>query len=64
MDATLPNELTARRELVATLRGARAWQSQPILARLRRAMEVVRRRVLPQSLLGQAIDDTLSRWEA
>jgi transposase len=42
----------------------RAWQSRPILERLRRAMEVVRRRVLPKSLLGQAIDYTLSRWEA
>jgi len=41
----------------------RAWQSRPILARLRRAMEVVRRRVLPKSLLGQAIDYTLARWE-
>lgn len=40
----------------------RAWQSRPILERLRRAMEVVRRRVLPKSLLGQAIDYTLSRW--
>jgi transposase len=42
----------------------RAWQSRPILARLRRALEIVRRRVLPKSLLGQAIDYTLSRWEA
>jgi transposase len=42
----------------------RAWQSRPILARLRRAMEVLRRRVLPKSLLGQAIDYALSRWEA
>jgi len=42
----------------------RAWQSRPILARLRRALEVVRRRVLPKSLLGQAIDYTLARWEA
>jgi transposase len=33
----------------------RAWQSRPILERLRRAMELVRRRMLPQSLLGQAI---------
>jgi len=41
----------------------RAWQSRPILARLRRAMEVVRRRVLPKSLLGQAIDYALARWE-
>jgi len=42
----------------------RAWQSRPILARLRRALEAVRRRVLPQSRLGQAIDYSLSRWEA
>lgn len=42
----------------------RAWQSRPVLARLRRAMELVRRRVLPQSLLGQATDYALSRWEA
>jgi transposase len=42
----------------------RAWQSRPVLARLRRALEAVRRRVLPQSLLGQAVDYTLSRWEA
>jgi len=42
----------------------RAWQSRPILTRLRRALEVVRRRVLPKSLLGQAIDYTLARWEA
>ena len=42
----------------------RAWQSRPVLARLRRALETIRRRVLPQSLLGQAIDYTLGRWEA
>jgi transposase len=42
----------------------RAWQSRPILERLRRASEVVRRRVLPKSLLGQAIDYTLARWAA
>jgi transposase len=48
-----------------TLRAAlRAWQSRPILERLRRALEVVRRRVLPKSLLGQAIDYTLARWPA
>lgn len=41
----------------------RAWQSRPILKRLRQAMESVRRRVLPQSLLGQATDYALSRWE-
>jgi transposase len=42
----------------------RAWQSRPILARLRRALEVVRRRVLPKSLLGHAADYILCRWEA
>ncbi len=42
----------------------RAWQSRPILARLRRVLEVVRRRVLPKSLLGQAVDYALTRWEA
>lgn len=42
----------------------RAWQSRPILARLSRALEIVRRRVLPKSRLGQAIDYTLGRWEA
>jgi len=46
------------------LRAARrAWQSRPVLTRLRRALEIVRRRVLPQSLLGQAIDYALGRWE-
>jgi transposase len=42
----------------------RLWQSQPVLLRLRRALELIRRRVLPKSLLGHAIDYTLSRWEA
>jgi transposase len=42
----------------------RAWQSRPVLARLRRALEIVRRRVLPKSLLGQALDYALARWEA
>lgn len=42
----------------------RTWQSRPVLARLRRAMELVRGRTLPQGLLGQAIDYTLKRWEA
>ena len=27
-------------------------------------MELIRRRTLPQGLLGQAIDYTLKRWEA
>jgi len=42
----------------------RVWQSQPVLARLYRAMELVRRKTLPQGLLGQAIDYTLKRWTA
>lgn len=42
----------------------RAWQSRPVLERLRRAMELIRRRTLPQGLLGQAIDYALKRWEA
>jgi len=42
----------------------RAWQSQPVLARLHRAMELIRRKTLPQGLLGQAIDYALKRREA
>jgi transposase len=42
----------------------RVWQSQPVLARLHRAMELIRRKTLPQGLLGQAIDYALKRWEA
>ena len=42
----------------------RVWQSRPVLARLHRAMELIRRRTLPRGLLGQAIDYTLKRWEA
>jgi transposase len=42
----------------------RVWQSQSVLARLHRAMALVRRRSLPQGLLGQAIDYALKRWEA
>ena len=42
----------------------RVWQAQPVLCRLHRAMELVRRQTLPQGLLGQAIDYTLKRWEA
>ncbi len=30
----------------------RVWQSRPVLARLHRAMELIRRRTLPQGLLG------------
>jgi transposase len=42
----------------------RAWQSQPVLNRLHRAMALTRRKTLPQGLLGQAIDHTLKRWTA
>ena len=42
----------------------RAWRSQPILDRLRRGLESLRRRSLPQGLLGQATDYALRRWEA
>ncbi len=42
----------------------RNWQSRPVLERLRRAMELVRRRTLPQGLLGKAIEYALKRWEA
>src|SRR5271168_3827509 len=42
----------------------RVWQSQPVLNRLHRAMELIRRKTLPQGLLGQAIDYALKRWEA
>ena len=42
----------------------RVWQSRPVLIRLHRAMELTRRKTLPQGLLGQAIDYALKRWEA
>src|SRR5208283_4607783 len=42
----------------------RVWQAQPVLDRLHQAMELVRRRTLPQGLLGQAIDYALKRWAA
>lgn len=42
----------------------REWQSRPVLARLHRAMELVRRRTLPQGSFGQAIDYALKRWDA
>lgn len=47
----------------AALRAAvRQSESRPVLERLHRAMSVVRRRVLPKSLLGQALDYALARW--
>ena len=42
----------------------RVWQAPPVLTRLHRAMALMRRKTLPQGLLGQAIDYTLKRWEA
>jgi transposase len=48
----------------ALRQAVRAWQSQPVLNRLRRAMELVRRRALPHGLLGQALDYALVRWES
>lgn len=48
----------------ALRQAVRAWQSQPVLERLQRAMKLVRQRTLPQGLLGQAIDYALIRWEA
>jgi transposase len=54
-----------RKKAGPRLRAAvRSWQSRPVLQRLHRAMELVRRRTLPQGLLGQAIDYVLKRWEA
>jgi hypothetical protein len=42
----------------------REWQSRPVLARLHRAMELVRRRTSPQGSFCQAIDYALKRWDA
>jgi hypothetical protein len=54
-----------RKKAGPRLRAAvRSWQSRPMLQRLHRAMELVRRRTLPQGLLGQAIDYALKRWES
>jgi hypothetical protein len=39
-------------------------ETPPVLTRLYLAMELIRRRILPQGLLGQAIDYMLKRWEA
>jgi len=42
----------------------RGWQSGPVLKTLAQSYELVRRRTLPQGLLGKAIDYVLSRWES
>jgi hypothetical protein len=57
-------KLREQKDGPARRQAIRAWQSQPVLARLHRAMELIRRKCLPQGLLGQAIDYTLKRWEA
>jgi hypothetical protein len=48
----------ARRE------ATRVWQSRPVLTRRHCAMGLIRRKTLPQGLLGQAIDYALKRWKA
>jgi hypothetical protein len=40
------------------------WQTRPALVRLHRALELVRRRTLPQGLPGQTIDYALKRSSA
>jgi hypothetical protein len=57
-------KLRAQKDGPALRQVMRAWQSQPVLTRLHRAMELIRRKTLPQGLLGQAIDYTLKRWES
>ena len=57
-------KLREQKAVPALRQAMRVWHSQPVLARLHRAMELVRRRTLPQGLLGQAIDYTLKRWPA
>ena len=42
----------------------RVWQAQPVLDRMHHAMKLIRRKTLPQGLLGQAIDYALKRWDA
>ena len=54
-------EQKARPQLRAA---TRVWQSRPILARMHRAMELIRKKTLPKGLLGQAFDYALKRWEA
>jgi hypothetical protein len=58
------NKLREQKAGPALRQAMRVWQAQPVLARLHRAMELVRRRTLPQGLLGQVIDYALKRWEA
>jgi hypothetical protein len=57
-------KLREQKAAPALRQAMRVWQSQPVLNRLHHAMELMRRKTLPQGLLGQAIDYTLKRWEA
>ncbi len=57
-------KLREQRAGPALRQAMRVWQAQPVLTRLHRAMELTRRKTLPQGLLGQAIDYALKRWEA
>ncbi len=57
-------QLREQKAGLALRQAMRVWQSQPVLNRLHRAMELIRRKTLPQGLLGQAIDYALKRWEA
>ncbi len=47
----------------ALRQAARAAQSQPILNRLHKGIVIIRARALPKSLLGQALDYILARWD-
>jgi transposase len=57
-------KLREQRAGPALRQAMRVWQSQPVLTRQHRAMELIRRKTLPHGLLGQAIDYTLRRWTA
>ena len=41
----------------------RAWQSRPIVARLRKAIEKTQSEVLPRSLTGEAVQYALGQWD-
>jgi len=60
----IEKKLREQKAAPALREAMRAWQSQPVLNRLHRAMELIRRKTLPQGLLGQAIDYALKRWKA
>jgi transposase len=61
---TVEKKLREQKAGPALRQAIRAWQTQPVLNRLHWAMELVRRRTLPQGLMGQAIDYALKRWAA